>query len=444
MMKKLLLAAYVMIISLVNMVSIHAQEISPYLFGQNHWLADRDEGRTGYLHLLWDKVEASGVKTIRIGGNGYEHHFPSREKLNQMIDTIRSIGAEPLLQVPRSFSALQAKELVEYYTKSESRKVNLWSIGNEPMLHDRNTLEEVHEFILRIAYAMKEVAPEIRIFVFDGANLKVPAYAALCGGELDITGLKQNGSWLIDGISFHNYPNGREFDRDDIVFTGPDKIRKEIEILTQLIQQANAKHGRAGEEALLWGLTEFNVTYVNPNREISGYGNPSFLGGQFIAEIFGYGMEYGACVMNPWCINETDVVRTDFGYLGFPREFYPRSSYYHMQMMSDYLTGKYIHSTDNQGYVKTVAATSQNGISLLIMNQHAEEDFDFEISLNGQGNHSDMSLKIAVDAGIEKTYSGSIPNQTSRILVFNKAGELQREVNYSLGHNLKNPPPEVK
>ena len=37
-------------------------------------------------------------------------------------------------------------------------------------------------------------------------------------------------------------------------------------------------HGRTGKEELVWGLTETNVTYANPNREISGYGNPKFPG----------------------------------------------------------------------------------------------------------------------------------------------------------------------
>ena len=70
------------------------------------------------------------------------------------------------------------------------------------------------------------------------------------------------------------------------------------------------------DAALLWGLTEVNVTYINPDREISGIGNTSFLGGQFIAEIYGIGLEFGAFTVDPWCISETDRVSTDFGFLG--------------------------------------------------------------------------------------------------------------------------------
>ena len=66
---------------------VNAQEISPYLFGQNHWIAEGDEGnRVGYLHLLWPKVRESGITTVRIGGNGYNHHLPERQRLTAMID----------------------------------------------------------------------------------------------------------------------------------------------------------------------------------------------------------------------------------------------------------------------------------------------------------------------------------------------------------------------
>jgi hypothetical protein len=437
--RKILILGLAMLIACFT--QIKAQEISPFLFGQNHWLANGDEGRVGYLNQLWPKVKASGVKIIRIGGNGYERNFPDRERLNRMIDSIQGIGAEPILQVSRFFTALQAKELVEYYTKGDGRKVTYWSIGNEPLLHDEETLEIVHEFILRLATAMKEVSPEIKIFVFDEAGLRMPEYGELCGGSMDITGLKVNGQWLIDGFSFHNYPNGIEFNRDDVVFKGPQSILNDIKQLNELIEKANEKHRRIGEEGLMWGLTEFNVTWSNPDRETSGYGNPSFLGGQFIAEIFGYGMQYGAHMMNMWCINETDAVSTDFGYLGFPREFYPRSSYYHMQMMSENMQGRFVPSGNNKEYVKTIASSDSEKITLIIMNQHNSENYNFEVNLNGKTAKSKADLIILVNGKITKTYTGSIPNQSTLLLVFDKSGNLIKKMEYNLALNIKNLPP---
>ena len=440
-MKKVIL---LLLVALALSTGSNAQELSPYLFGQNHWIAQGDEGtRVGYLHLLWPKVKESGIKSVRIGGNGYNHNLPERKRLSAMIDSIRNIGAEPILQVPEDFTAIQAMELVEYYTRPGSKKVHFWSIGNEPLLKKGTTIDQVYEYIMRIAPAMKKVDPTITLFVFDECELREEAYRALCGGRLDISGLKENGAWLIDGFTFHKYPNGRDFNRDNVVFSGPETILNQTILLKQIMEEADLKHNRTGDAKLKWGLTEVNVTYANPDREISGYGNPSFLGGQFIAEIYGIGMQYGAFSVNPWCISETDAVSTDFGYLGLPLEFYPRSSYYHTQMMAQHMTGSFMHTSDNQKYVKTIGSVSSDQISVLVMNQDQNMDFGFEIILNKSGK-SKKSLVINADASLEMRISGVIEKQSSMMLVFDAQGVLLKKISYSLKQNLKNQAPELK
>jgi hypothetical protein len=63
-MKKYLLSL-IIVFSIIT--SINGQEINPWLFGQNHWMADSDEGkRPGYLHLLWPKVEERGIKLAQL------------------------------------------------------------------------------------------------------------------------------------------------------------------------------------------------------------------------------------------------------------------------------------------------------------------------------------------------------------------------------------------
>ncbi len=440
-MKKIILLA-IIIISLN--IRINGQEISPYLFGQNHWIATGDEGnRIGYMDVLWPKVKESGVKCIRIGGNAYNHRFPERNRLTAIIDSIRNIGAEPMLQVPVGFTAIQTMELVEFYTKNGNRKVKFWSIGNEPLLHNDFTIDQIHEYILRIATAIKKVDPASKIFVFDECELRETAYQDLCGGRLDITGIKENGAWLIDGFNFHRYPNGREFGRDDVVFSGPENILAQTKLLKQIMEEADKKHNRTGDAKLMWGLSEINVTYANPDREISGYGNTSFLGGQFMAEVFGIGMQFGAFSVNPWCISETDAVSTDFGYLGLPREFYPRSSYYHTQMMAENMKGSYVTTSDNQKYVKIIASKSEDQIAILIMNQDQTTDFDFDIILNKNGK-SKKQLAIIADATLDVTFSGRVENQTSMLFVFDLKGTLKKQIIYGLRHNLKNLKPEIK
>jgi hypothetical protein len=438
---------YIIVVSVVLLsltIRANAQEISPYLFGQNHWIATGDEGtRVGYLDVLWPKVKESGVKCIRIGGNAYNHNFPERNRLTAIIDSIRKIGAEPLLQVPYNFSTIQTMELVEYYTKPGNKKVQFWSIGNEPLLHKEFTIEQIHEYILRIASAIKKVDPAAKLFVFDECELRESAYRDLCGGRLDIAGRKENGTWLINGFNFHRYPNGREFSRDDVVFSGPENILKQTLLLKQIMDEANKKYNRTGNEKLMWGLSEVNVTYANPDREISGYGNTSFIGGQFMAEVFGIGMQYGAFSVNPWCISETDAVDTDFGYLGLPREFYPRSSYYHTQMMAENMLGSFMNTSKNQPYIKTIGSISNDQIAVLVMNQDQNQDFNFDIILNKTGKSKKL-LVINADASLDVKFSGIIDRQSSMLFVFDKKGTLVKQITYGLKQNLKNQKPEIK
>lgn len=422
----------------------YTQEISPWLFGQNHWIATGDEGnRVGYLNQLWPEVKESGVTCIRIGGNGYNHNFPGRKRLTAMIDSIRYIGAEPFLQVPDNFTALQAMELVEYYTRPGNKKVNFWCIGNEPLLHDDFTIEEIHDYIMRIAPAMKKVDPTIKIFVFDECELREAAYRTLCGGRLDITGIKENGAWLIDGFTIHRYPNGAYFNRDDVIFSGPENILNQSRLLVEIMEEANQKHNRTGDDKLMWGLTEVNVTYANPNREISGYGNPSFLGGQFIAEVYGIGLQLGAFSVNPWCISETDAVSTDFGYLGLPREFYPRSSYYHTQMMAQNMKGEYLPTRSSISYVKTIGSIDKDEVCVMILNEDQDNDYDFDLVLNKQ-LASETPLVIHADIGVDKIISGNLPDQTTIMFVLSREGEVLMKYTYSMEDNLNYLPPRIE
>jgi hypothetical protein len=213
-------------------------------------------------------------------------------------------------------------------------------------------------------------------------------------------------------------------------------------MLMAMIDFANKKHGRTGEHKLLWGLTEFNVTTGNPNREISGIGNPSFLGGQFIAEVYGMGLEFGAFTMTPWCISETDAVRTDFGFIGGPRDFLPRSSYYHTQMMADNMKGEFLPTTSSNSYVKTIASKSENEICLMLLNRDKYNDFDFDIILNS-GKRSNKPLAVFADVGLDVKIEGRIPNQTTMLYVLSKSGEVKKQYTYGLLHNLKYQPPEI-
>ena len=248
---------------------------------------------------------------------------------------------------------------------------------------------------------------------------------------------------MVDGITFHRYPCGRNYQRNNVVFSGPGDIRKQTEMLMEMIDFANKKNGRTGDDKLLWGLTEFNITTSNPNRDVAGIGNPSFLGGQFIAEIYGIGLEYGAFTMTPWCISETDNISTDFGYIGIPRDFKPRSSYYHTQMMAENMKGEFLSTETNNSYVLTIGSENNDEVCVMILNRDKYNDFDFDLMLNNE-TKSTKPLRIYADLGLQKTITGSIPNQTTMLYILSKTGEVKRQYTYGLTHNLNHLPPEVK
>lgn len=415
-----------------------AQALSPVLFGQNHWLGDGDEGRTGYLHLLWPQVKDSGVKLVRIGGNAYNVSPPSLARFTAMVDSVQAIGAEPLLQVPESFTAEQATALVKHFNAPGRKPVRYWSVGNEPMLNDRLTLAQAHANLTRILPALRAADPTIKILIWDEAWLRRPAFDEICGGSLDLTGKDASGRWLVDGFTFHSYPNGPKFERNDVVFTGPQKIRADVQTLLGLLDRANRKHGRTGADRLVWGLTEVNVTYANPGRDVEGNGNPSFLGGQFMAEIYGIGLEFGALTVAPWSINEPDDPKTDFGFLGLPPDFAPRSSYYHTQLMARHFAGHFLKTHSKDPLVKLIATESADQLAILVMNQDPAKERDLTL---------DLTLGEAVlsaDAGLATGVAIKIPAQCTQLYLLDAQGRLKERHTYGLQENLRHLPPRTE
>jgi hypothetical protein len=420
-----------------------AQDVSPYLFGQNYWMEQGSEGgRRGYLHLLWPRVAESGVRLVRIGGNGYEHSFPDERRLAAMIDAVRAAGAEPLLQVPSRLGAAEAEALVRRLNAQPTTRVRFWSIGNEPLLRKPDIIKEVHAYLMRIAPAMKKADPTIAIFVFDECEMRAPAFEALCGGTLDITGKNPDGTWIVDGFTFHRYPFGKEFTRDDLVVRGAADIRKGATELVAMMARADQKHGRTGDARLKWGLTEVNVTWANPDRRVEGFGNPSFLGGQFLAEVFGVGMELGAFTVAPWCISETDHAETDFGYLGLPPEFHPRSSYYHMQLMSRHMKGGFVPSRASEPGLKSIATRDGDGLAVMLLNELQDRDLEYEIVLSKDATPS-RPLVVQVDAGLAMARAGRLPRETTTLLTFDRVGRPLLHYTYGRQHNVDNLAPEV-
>lgn len=421
-----------------------AQEISPYLFGQNMWLTDGAEGRPGYIDKLWPKVESSGVKLIRIGGNGYNKEMPDLETLTNWVNAIKAIGAEPLMQVSKFDTPEESANLVAYFNKSEKTKVNFWSIGNEPYHMGKIPIDSISMYIKAHASAMKKVDPSIKIQVPDLAAYYNNVYEALLFDDKNsVAGRDENGNWYIDGINFHNYPNAKEYSRSDVIFYSVTKMRGMVLELLEDLKSANAKYERTGNDALNWGITEFNITYDNPeDLSVTGIAVPSFINGQFWVDIFCLAMEYGAFTVTPWCIQESDRASSYFGYIGGPPNFTPHSTYYHMQMLSENMIGEYIKMKSNNPFLKVFGSKSSDSTTIIIMNQSNSETFNIDLSQINKFVPNSEILAISAARNINANFKGQSKPNSTRLLKFNSKGKKTLDITYDLEMAINNLPPQ--
>jgi hypothetical protein len=357
---------------------LNAQKISPYLVGSNYWYQNWQKPQVKAI------MNESSFHIIRIGGNGYNRSYPSRSSLNAYVNEIKGYGAEPLLQVSAFQSPAVAAATVKYFNVDTDNRVKFWSIGNEPDLNNEMTTPEMYDYIVPIAQAMKAVDSTIMIFAPDLAGPHFEHLNRLVGGDLDITGLKQNSYFLIDGITWHRYAFWYDYNRNSVLGRLNTAFGSPARQLIARMEQANEMHGRTGSDKLKWGIGEFNINvaldYDDSNslyRSEEGIGTNSFLNGQFFAEIYDLCMSEEAFFATSWSIHESGGGRSpgDLGLIDGPSNSpHPRSSYYHSKLIAENIKGTYLKATDNRNSVTTFGCKykSADTIAIMILNKDCQ------------------------------------------------------------------------
>lgn len=423
------------------------QTVTSYLTGQNDWYNPPD--------TAWSTILNSGVTLVRIGGHTYDTTPPSDSWVLHQVDEIRSIGAEPIIQVSRFASLQTAVNTLTYINVTNARHVKFWSIGNEPDLGYSGTEDQlaayVAGYIKTTAPALRDVDPTITIVAPDMAWYSTTKFTDLLGGNADITGTDTKGRYYVDYVTFHRYPfNSSNMTRSAILTEMHSGADNNVAALVTKVNSANSLHNRTGASALRWAMTEFNMTSGNDaNNTISGWGASSFLNGQFFAEYYRVGMKRNAALMNTWSMLEGggDGSTGDLGYLGgsWSAPVY-RSSYYHLQMVADYLLpGGYLAATSSNANLAVVSTSSstQSTVSVMLLNEDTA-DHTYSVRLNTGTVVGSGDTKINVPANLPVEYSGTITNQTTVVLIFDTFGHLKERVTYSLTNNLNNQAPQVE
>ena len=393
-------------------------QISPLLVGNNAWYNPSP--------AVFQASAGAGLKLVRIGGNAYRD-MPSTAQLETWVNEIKAIGAEPMIQVTGT-DPVAAADLVRYFNVTTHNTVKYWNIGNEPWCNsgqpsDLDALAQtVARYVKANSSAMKDVDSNIQIFAPDECDWLDTMYADLLGGSADITGKDAHNHYYIDGVSFHRYPQWGNIDINlttDAVNDLVDRFKK----AKVAVDRVNAEKDRHGTDALQWGIGEFN--------QWNGALVCQWDNGQFFAQVYGAAMKYGATYAATWSMLEsTDnpCGPTDYGFLN--SDMTPRSTYLHMQMVSQNFSGRYADGTSSvPGAIRAYGSVDRGRTSVMLLNiGDTAQDCTVRLNTDATGA-SGCAVTIAADQKV--TYNQAIGAHTSMVLVFGANGHLAKRVTYS-------------
>jgi len=413
--------------------------ISPYLVGNNVWLNPSD--------AVWDVTSKAGLQILRIGGAGYDRRMPPNEQLMDWCRHIKAMGAEPMIQVSQYRSAQEAADVVRFFNVENKFPIRFWNIGNEPWLQRKkppiaSMPPVVAAYVKPIASAMKAVDPTIKIYIPDACDYFDEMYEGLISGPSDVCGKDENNRFYVDGISWHRYVSG---DRQWVAANAAEQFRVRSAKCKNLIDRANAAHGRTGANALGWGIGEYNLE--NKGYEglstSEGSGVHSFVNGQFHAEVLGICMKYSATYCATWDIFERNGDRegTDYSFID-GQGLTPRPSYWHLELVAKNFRGEYLDGATNLPYIRAFGSRHNDRVCAMILN--LEETGARSYTLRFDDRRIKATCAINLDGGLEVQYNDSISNQTTQLLVFLANGTPVRKYTYGVDQAKAGEPPKLE
>jgi len=413
-------AIYFLILIAVFPFGISAQTISPQLVGTNAWYTNPSQ-------QVWDLTAECGVKTIRIGGNAYNDNMPTNATLLGWIKKIQAIGAEPVVQISQKISASAAASVVHYLNVEKSGEiapVKYWNIGNEPWLEANKpaistVAPMVETYFKPLAVAMKEVDPTIKIYGPDFCYYITEAMEDLFGGDNNIAGkVPGKDYYYCDGLTWHRYPQDENI---NLAYEGIEDFKTSIVKCKQLVDNANTSLNRSGEDALIWGIGEYNA---KGGPQVHTWENGQMFGG-----VLGLCMKYEAKYAASWSMFENGGSRngTDFSFID-GANMTPRASYRHMQFVAKFITGEYVDGSSNTDDFVVYGAKDGDQTAVMVMHRADDSPKEYSLYLNDTASTSGNYI-LKVEAGLDKKYSDIISPRTTQVIIFK--GNSITKINYS-------------
>ncbi|MBC7845980.1 MAG: hypothetical protein H7Y10_05770 [Flavobacterium sp.] len=410
--------------------AVSGTQISPLLVGNNVWFINP-------TNQIWDLTAQSGVTSIRIGGHSFDKKMPSKAELLDWVKRIQAMGAEPIMQVSQYSPATAAADLVKYFNVdlASGKAIKYWNIGNEPWLQNGKPALStvgamVEAYFKPCSAAMKLVDPTIKIYGPDECYFMDEAMNDLFGGKNDISGkIPGKDYYYCDGISWHRYPQDTNI---NLAYEGIEDFKKSIIKCKAKVDFVNAKHNRSGDNALGWGIGEYNA---KGGPQVHTWQNGQMFGG-----VLDLCMKYGATYATTWSMFENNGNRkgTDFSSID-GANMTPRPSYRHMQMIAKNFKGIYAEGKSSLSDIITFGSVDGNKISVMIMNR-ANKPASFTLHLNKTEVADQTNATLNIDANSAIVYKGNIEALATYIYVF-KNNEILRTV-YTNQHFINEKAPD--
>lgn len=383
--------------------------ISPMLVGNNVWFRNPSD-------MVWQLTADSGIQSLRIGGNGYNDNIPSNTELINWVNRIQAMGAEPIMQVSQHDPASNAAALVKLFNVDlvTGKAIKYWNIGNEPWLEANRPATStvgaiVEPYFKARAAAMKEVDPTIKIYGPDFAYYIEDALDDLFGGKNNIAGkVPGKDYYYCDGLSWHRYPQSDSANQN-LAYEGLADFETSIKKCKAKIDAVNNQLNRTGDDALGWGIGEFNA---RDGAWVHNWGN-----GQMFAGILNLCMKYEAKYATTWSMFENGGSRSGSDYSFIDGNMTPRATYRHMEMVAENFGGLYAEGSSSKSDVIVFGSIQGSKISVMIINR-ANASTQFNLNLNATNVNTTGGIALNIAANSDLTYSGTIEGSATHTYIF--------------------------
>ncbi len=348
-------------------VSIDVQTpIGEMAFGLNYWSWVDAWGNN--VAGTSDAISELSPQLIRIGGHNNDVNDPEpfdNDELDEAIEYIQSMGAEPLVQVPvladvngDTPTPETAAEMVTYLNITNGYNIKYFSIGNEPDLYGDQgdmpsdyTVDMFSETYLAFANAMKALDPDILLVGPDlswkyqsGSNDWLTPFLDTCGEMVDI-------------VAIHRYPI-------DPAQTTMDRALGDADAFRTVIGKVRDKMAATSMADAPLAVTEANITWDGDPATSTMEASPgTFFAGLWAADTIGVAFEERLYSYMFWSISEGWT-------LGILDGTSPRPIYHMIKMYTDHFGMNTVETTvDAEGFSAYASRTVSSTV-LMVLNKN--------------------------------------------------------------------------